>query len=318
VRRFNPSQLLLRACGLAVCVTLAVACGGGSGGDGSNPAAFGLRDRASVTPTPAVAAANSGSGEFAADFLRRTNFTSLIVEIDYPAGRPPSSSVVQLLEQRLTERCDKPGGVNVFVDDAIPLAEFPSVLAVADLDDLEQAHRDLYADVTTQTAVMYLLYVKGASNLDGPTTHVVGLSYHGSSIAYFVDAGDQGNDLLVTTAEVEGSTLVHETGHQLGLVNAGIPMVQPHEDAAHGAHDLEPSCIMYWLINVPLVSPNLGDADFAQFDPQCVSDLESAGGLGPLPARIATQRLGASSERMAVGDCGCCLDRLRQIAPARR
>ncbi len=311
MRRFQPSQLLLRACGLAVCTALAVACGGGSGDGGSDPAAFGLRDRASLTPTPEIAAANSGSGEFAADFLRRTNFTNLLVEIDYPAGRPPSPGVAQLLEQRLTERCDKPGGVNVIVDDAIPLAEFPSVLSVADLDNLERAHRDLYADGTTQTAVIYLLYVRGQSNLDGATTHVVGLSYHGSSIAFFVDAGDQGNDLLVTTAEVEGSTLVHEIGHQLGLVNAGIPMVQPHEDPTNGAHDIEQSCIMYWLINVPLVSPNLGDAGFAQFDPQCLSDLEAAGGLGPVPARIGTSSLEDPSDRVHVGDCGCCLDRRR-------
>lgn len=316
MRRFDPSQLLIRACGLAVCVALAVGCGGGSGD--SIDGGYGLQDRASITPTPQIAAANSSSGEFAADFLRRTNFTNLLVEIDYPVGRPPSPDVTQLLEQRLSERCDKPGGVTVVVDDAIPLAEFPPVLGVADLDDLEAAHRDLYADGTTQTAVMYLLYVRGRSDLDGPTTHVVGLSYRGSSIALFVDAADQGNNVLVTTAEIEGSTLVHETGHQLGLVNSGIRMVQPHEDPSNRAHDIERSCIMYWLISVPLVSPNLGDPGFAQFDPQCLSDLEGAGGLGPLPARIAAQSFGAPSERVFVGDCGCCLDRLRTVAPARR
>lgn len=39
-------------------------------------------------------------------------------------------------------------------------------------------------------------------------------------------------------AELEAATLVHETGHHLGLLNAGIPMVRPHEDPSKGAHDM--------------------------------------------------------------------------------
>ncbi len=321
MHRSDPASLAVRAAGLAVCISLAVACGGGGGG-GVPANAYGLVDRASVTPTARIAAVNSGSGAFAADFLRRSNFTNLIVEIDFPVGRPPAPGVLQLLEDRLTERCDKPGGVTVVLDDAIPTSEFPPVLGVADLDGIEAAHRDNYADLASQTAVMYILYVVGESDLDGATTHVVGLSYHGSSLALFADAAAGGNGVGVTTAEVEGSTLVHETGHQLGLVNAGIPMVQPHEDAGNGAHDSDPSCIMYWLINVPTIAPNLGDADFAQFDGHCVADLESAGGLGPVPARIGTARLGEPSPRVFVGTCGCCLPRFRtpdgSALPARR
>jgi hypothetical protein len=75
---------------------------------------------------------------------------------------------------------------------------------------------------------------------------------------------------------------------------------------------------MYWLINVPLVSLNLGDADLPSSTRSACPTSSRPAGFGLLPARIATQRLGASSERMAVGDCGCCLDRLRRVAPARR
>lgn len=317
MRRIDPTHCLVRACGLAVCVTLAVACGG-AGGDGEVYGGYGLLNLASVTPTAELAASTSGSGQFAADFLRRTSFTNLVVEIDYPVGHPPAVGVAQLLEERLAERCDKPDGVTVVLDDAIPLAEIPPILGVADLDELESAYRDMYADVTSQTAVMYVLYVTGNSDLDGATTEVVGLSYHGSSIALFLEAADQGTNPLVTTAEVQGATIVHEMGHQLGLVNAGVPMAAPHADSVHGAHDIERSCTMYWLISVPQGAPNLADPGFAQFDPNCVADLQAAGGLGPLPARIATQTLDGPSESVVVGTCGGCLGRVRSIVPARR
>lgn|GEM_PF-1676228 len=317
MRRFDLSQSLVRACGLAVCVTLAVACGGG-GGDRVTYGGYGLIDLASVTPNAQIAASTSGSGQFAADYLRRTSFTNLVVEIDCPVGHPPAPGVLQLLEERLAERCDKPGGVTVVVDDEIPPAEIPPILGVADLDEIEAAHRDMYADVTSQTAVIYVLYVTGQSDLDGATTQVVGLSYRGSSIALFLEAADQGNNALVTTGEVQGATLVHEMGHQLGLVNAGVPMAAPHADSLRAAHDIERSCIMYWLITVPLGAPNLLDPGFAQFDPACVADLQAVGGLGPLPARIATQTIDGSSEGVVVGTCGGCLGRVRTVVPARR
>ena len=45
---------------------------------------------------------------------------------------------------------------------------------------------------------------------------------------------------------VEQSTLVHELGHQFGLVNNGLAMVSPHEDTAHPAHCTNDQCAMYW------------------------------------------------------------------------
>jgi len=73
-----------------------------------------------VTPNPRAAAVDSGPGAFAADYLRATVFTRLVVEVDYPASRPPTQASLDLLRDRLIERCDKPDGVEVVADDAIP------------------------------------------------------------------------------------------------------------------------------------------------------------------------------------------------------
>ena len=51
----------------------------------------------------------------------------------------------------------------------------------------------------------------------------------------------------MTSKYIEQSTLVHEMGHALGLVNTGLPMDVAHQDTAHGPHCNNPDCVMYWL-----------------------------------------------------------------------
>lgn len=304
------TRFAVRATAVAALSLVAVACGGGGGGGGDDGgSAFPeAQDLASVTPSPTTAAVQSGAGDFAADYLRRTHFTELVVEVDYPVGYPPSASALALLEDRLVERCDKPGGITVFADDAIPLSEFPSVVDTDDLDDLSATYRDLYSDQGSQTAAMHVLYVKGASNLDGSgaSTQVLGLTYHGGSIALFVDAADQGANPFVTTAEVEGTGLVHEAGHCLGLTGTTVPMLVDHRDDMHGFHDVDPDSVMYWIVTVPQVAPNIGDPSFAQFDPNSIDDLAAFGGLGAVPARVAAGMLVDPFERVPVGRCVHC------------
>ncbi len=301
----RPSARAASRFGAAALFAILGACGGGGGGGGGGGSD--AQNLASVTPNPTSAAFNSGAGDFAADYLRRANFTSLVVEIDYPVGRPPSPGVVELLEARLAQRCDKPDGVTVFVDDAIPLVEFPPSVSVGDLDDLESAHRDNFADLGTREAVLYILYVKGSSDLAGPGTQVLGLTYHGSSVALFVDAtSPQG--FGVTAAEVEGTGLVHEAGHCLGLTGGTVPMLVDHRDEIHGYHDSDDASVMYWIVQVPNVAPNLGDADFAQFDVNSINDLAAFGGLGPVPAFVATSRLDEFF-RTPVAHCQGCVRR---------
>lgn len=313
----SPLRFARRLLVVASTLAIAASCGGSGGGERDGTGDSGLVDGASVTPSAIVAAQTSFPGEFAADFLRRTRFTSLLVEIDYPVGYAPSTAAMNLLQDRLSERCDKPGGVTVIADDAIPLAEFPSSSDVGDLEDLENAHRDHFADSNTQTAVLYILYVKGQSSLGGgPNTAVLGLTYHGSSIALFVDVADQGNDLLVTTEEVEGAAIVHEAGHALGLVNGGCPMVVPHEDLVHSGHDASDTSCMYWLIQLDPVSPNIGDPDFSLYGANCEDDLAAAGGLPASPVPVYFGMSPRASVVTTSGECGTCLLRARAAAAA--
>jgi len=83
----------------------------------------------------------------------------------------------------------------------------------------------------------------------GPKTGVIGVSLGASGvIAIFKQVvgstGSTSNGIVPRF--VEQSTLVHEMGHALGFVNNGVPMKNPHQDVAHGAHTTDTDCVMYW------------------------------------------------------------------------
>jgi hypothetical protein len=190
--------------------------------------------------------------------------------------------------------------VTILVDDAIPAGEFPSVLSVSDLVEIERAHRSTFSDQTAQTAAFYILYVSGHSDADSDDGFVLGLAYAGSSIGFFIDQADPGPLPVVTQEEIEGAGVVHESGHLLGLVDGGVPMVVAHEDRRHPAHCNVSSCVMFWQITIDPLS-NITDPSFAEFDARCSADMEAFGGRA-LPAFVAAQRA-TSAERIAVGRC---------------
>jgi hypothetical protein len=120
--------------------------------------------------------------------------------------------------------------------------------------------------------------VPGASDRDTKTEKVVGLSFGASSLALYLDTADRGQDKLQTTAEMQGTILVHEMGHLLGLVNNGVPMVTPHEDPEEAHHDADEDCVLHHQVRVPRNGPDIEDDGFAEFCPHCVEDLRAFGG----------------------------------------
>ena len=261
---------------------LAAACGSGGGGSGPVGGGGGNRpaaeDLASVTPNPVTAAVSAEPGAFAADYVRGTHFTTLVIEVDYPASRPPTPEAMDFLRERVLERVEKTD-VIVVVDDAIPDDEFPSVLSVGDVQDLEDVYRDSYSDLGSQTAVAYLLYVLGRSTDDQGQAKVLGLAHRGGSVVLFVENADDTGGATMTAEDFEAAGVLHELGHLLGLVNGGCPMVEDHEDLEHPFHTTDIHCVMFWIVGgIAPVGPHLGDDDFATFGDASVQDLQAFGG----------------------------------------
>jgi hypothetical protein len=235
-------------------------------------------DLASVRGSPEGAALDSDPGSFAADFLRSTHFRAIVVEVDYPAGRAPSPEVLDLVGRRLQELCDKPGGVNVVLDDAIAPEAFDDVTGHDGLRALEDSYRDAFASEKASEAVVYVLCVPGASDRDTTTEKVVGLSFGASSLALYLDTTDRGDATAVTTAEMQGTVLVHELGHLLGLVNNGVPMVAPHEDPEDSHHCDDEGCALHHHVTVPKKGPDIDEDGFASYCSRCLDDLRAFGG----------------------------------------
>jgi hypothetical protein len=223
----------------------------------------------------------SAAGDWALDFLRSAPYDELVVEIDWISGNAPSTAATDALVAALTELCDKPGGVRLVLDDAVPGASAPVWTREA-VELIESRWRNHYRNPATGVAVLYVLYLDGSSDLDSGSSRVLGYAYHGSSVAMFQDSIEDAGSGLILQAKVEDTVIVHEAGHLLGLVDNGIAMQTDHRDPAHGAHDSDDQCIMYWTIDTSDVVDILLNVQ-PDFDDACRADMIAAGGRAPHP-----------------------------------
>lgn len=107
---------------------------------------------------------------------------------------------------------------------------------------------------TSTTSYFVALFVNGYYSSDGSTTNtgVIGINVTNTPfIVIFKQVVDStGNSTTIsgraTRVYVEQSTLVHEMGHALGLVNNGVTMLDNHQDTSNGKHCTNTSCVMYY------------------------------------------------------------------------
>jgi hypothetical protein len=134
-----------------------------------------------------------------------------------------------------------------------------------DILQLSSQHRQ--AEPTSTEAHFYIYFLKGYfDNGSGAQTGVIGVSMGGTPVIAMFKQVIQSTGTVANgpvPKYVEQSTLVHETGHALGFVNNGVPMVTFHQDTAHGAHTTNQDCVMYWQ--------NEGTADLSQFVQKYIS-----------------------------------------------
>lgn len=124
---------------------------------------------------------------------------------------------------------------------------------------------------TATEGYLFLIFLKGYYESDGAQQpEVIGVNISGTPYtAVFKDVVSSTG--LSPTGRVpkyvEQSTVVHELGHALGLVNNGVPPSTSHQDTAHGAHCTNSDCVMYYL--------NEGKTDLVAF----VQAAETSGSL---------------------------------------
>ena len=215
-------------------------------------------------------------------YIRGAQDTRLVIELDAVPGTAPRAAAQSQLVTRLGSLLDKPGGISVVTSDVITSRGADHAWTFAELTAL--ANETFDDDTTPGTVVMHVMWIDGHDADDTSSGAVLGVSWGNLHIAMFHDTIERicsGNVVLgeqLCTAAQYGVWL-HEVGHTIGLVDDGIPMVTPHSDAAHAAHDSNSSCLMYWaydgsagldMIESALLGGGSGAPDF---DANCLADI---------------------------------------------
>ena len=259
---------------IALCA-LVPGCGRGSDGDTSPAAGGGFGPRDLVTSEP---------------------YRRLLIELDVVEGREPAERALTDFQSQLealvvSGHLGKPEGIELRRDETLEAqVDADTKRSFAELDALADLHRSVAPG--DDASYVHLVYVDGAFESDGDDGLVLGFAWGGDSIVMLKDNIERacgGSETLRRPAlraladrvceASEASVLLHELGHLLGLVDNGTPMVEPHKDEAHGAHDTDEGCLMYWLVErsgvVDVLADRFGSGDEAATPlcEACLADL---------------------------------------------
>jgi predicted Zn-dependent protease len=146
--------------------------------------------------------------------------------------------------------------------------------------DLQNLAKDLqkFTNKEAQKGLV-VLFLDGYFTKDGEILdNVLGLNINGTAIvALFKPVIESATPSYTLRTLVEQTTLTHEIGHALGLVNNGITLTSPHHDEVNGAHCTNKDCVMYWSNGggnvVDFVQPYLTGGKIDLFGEECLKDV---------------------------------------------
>lgn len=219
--------------------------------------------------------ADSASGDKST--AEDTPLHTILVEISHEAGAAPyqgGSAAAADPWDLFTTNMDAligPTGVVLYASATSSyqdLGDLPATdFSAEDLLALDAEHRQTAAEPGLR--VLHVIWVDGYYESEGERqTGVLGVSVGDTGvIGMFKPVIETLGATEVVRTFGEQTTLIHEVGHAVGLVNNGVPMVVDHQDAEHGAHCDDDRCVMYWA--------NEGVGDLAEFVSQVVTSGET-------------------------------------------
>jgi hypothetical protein len=254
--------------------------------------------RAGVLACLLAASCGGSAAQPTAADLYTPGIREIVVEVAYVTGAEPATGPIDPVGdtwgilaanlRRLFEGGEKAivvpttlAEMNAIGDEVQPDYDLADVVRLAD------AHRR--ASSTGTTATFFVVFVPGYYRIDRDVApDVLGAAVHGAGIiALFQPALRSVPIEERLRGIVEQLTVVHEVGHAAGLVNDGIPMATPHEDAAYPSHCVNQGCVMYYANEGALVVQEFIDAFLAfpsevVFGPECLADADAASQSGAL------------------------------------
>jgi len=211
-------------------------------------------------------------GASANDLLSAAKYTSIRLDIQYMPGYQPDGPSVSNLVAFLNLLCNKTGGI-IVTQTPIPSGG-KTMYSDADVRAIETANRTVFT--TGNTLGINFIYLDGTYT----TENVLGFAYYNTSMALFgrklfASSGGLGQP---SRTKLESTIMEHEMGHLLGLVNLGSPMQTGHEDASHGKHCSNNTCLMYYQAQITDIMGPLTTGAIPVLDANCRADLRANGG----------------------------------------
>ncbi len=213
-------------------------------------------------------------GDSAEDLLSDDIYKSLTVEFLITNGYRPMQASLDNFKDFLNTRLNKSGGIT-YVETNIPNPS-GSPFSLSEIRDIETEERTQYS--TGDDIAVYVFFSNGNFAGDTNSSVTLGTAYRNTSIVIYEKtlqdvSASQGSDLFI----LEATTLRHEFGHILGLVNIKDDDIhQNHEDTVHTKHCIVEECLMYFAINESRSFMNR--RSIPELDPLCIEDLQAKGG----------------------------------------
>lgn len=215
-------------------------------------------------------------GTAANDFLADSNFTAIVLEIDYMPGYAPDSDALDSLKAFFEQRLHKssvtfkePTQIDSRVEDRYSANE---------IRDIEEQERSTFSSGDTLAAYMVIVDAKYEER------DLLGIAYYNTSNAFFGPSyEDAGSGIGPPTRyQIEAISFRHEFGHLWGLVNipnSGTEMQTPHQDEENGYHCNNDQCLMYYATQrTNLIQNSVSGDDITPLGENCLADLAANGG----------------------------------------
>lgn len=217
-------------------------------------------------------------GTSANDLLSSDNFTSIRVQVAYPDGFRPTDTTLDLIDDFLEQRLDKPDGVTVVET----LIDTPSQAGPYDINEIVAIEDEFRTVFNNGDEIGVWMFFSGEeSDSNSGNSVVLGTAYRNTSVVIyertFIELANN-SPVPINRSLIETSTVRHEFGHILGLVNIGTPLTSEHEDQNNLRHCNVEECLMFFE-TVTNVFNNSDFESIPDFDPLCIADLQANGGL---------------------------------------
>lgn len=220
--------------------------------------------------------------------------TQVVFEIDYQQGAEPfTGSLLGMDAFNLTrvnvEKLFQGGGgvppkTVTLPSDLTQMEQLTDITGTSFTGQriLEIASKHRGQQDSAAAATFYILFLNGLYD-DGKTVRndVLGVALGQTGVvAMFKPVIRSSSGTQQLQKFVEQTTLVHEFGHSIGLVNFGIPMTAQHQDTANGAHCSNNRCVMYYANEgaasaLQFVRDYVLTGNEVLFDTDCLNDTKA-------------------------------------------